>query len=126
MPSAVRFTRASGTGIVTSTALTTLLNITCKRGTGQVPGAQVINPLLTDIQAALSRGRKELSDGEGLTPVQMQIVHRPGLRPGLLARVMQTDGQWVGLLSSVELRFEVGADRAISATANLEVLRKQA
>lgn len=126
MPSAVRFTRVSGTGKVTSTTLATLVNITCKRGTGQVPGEQVVNPLLTDIRAALSRGRKELTDGEGLTPVQMQIVHRPGLRPGLLARLMQTDGQWVGLLSSVEIRFEVGDDRAISATANLELLRKPA
>jgi len=116
--------RASSGGTVISQQVDRQVSILCKRHDGTLSGQPVQEPLLADVGAALARGTKELDDGEGLPPVALEILHRPGITPGDLVLVSQTDGDWRGMARSVEHRFSVDDSGAIQATTQLEIIKK--
>jgi len=74
-----------------------------QREQGEFPGDDISDPLLTDTQAKLSRGRAIIDAGEALQEVSLTCLHRPGLLPGQLVEVHDAlMGQtWRGKVTSV-------------------------
>lgn len=95
-------------------------DVICQRGNGNSPGEDIADPLLTDTQAKLSRGRAEIDDGEPLQEVSLTCVHRPGLTPGQLVEVRDTvmGGSWRGKITSV-----THSAQGVRLTTSLELLR---
>ncbi len=58
-----------------------------QRGSGQFPGEDISEPLLSGLLAKQSRGRAEIDAGEELQEISLTCVHRPGIMPGDLAEV---------------------------------------
>lgn len=63
------------------------MEITVKRTPADKPGPDITDPLLSDIRAALARGRAELDSGEGLQTVRLGAVFRSGVRAGQIIEV---------------------------------------
>ncbi|MBI5058975.1 hypothetical protein HZB60_04215 [candidate division KSB1 bacterium] len=96
------------------------MQIEVARGAGDRPGPDIVDSLLTDMQAGFSRGMAELDDGMGLQTVRLTVVIRPALRPGLLIEVSGAlqGSSWRGQIVNVEHRFE-----NLQAVSILEVKR---
>ncbi len=62
-------------------------SVTVQRHNGVHPGADRVEPLLSDHRALQARGRQELDLGEVLNEVELTLVHRSGLEPGQLLTV---------------------------------------
>jgi len=79
------------------------MNITVKRHAADRPAPDIVEPLLTDIRAALERGRAELDSGEPLQVVRITSLYVAGLAPGDLVEVrdMYQGGPWRGKVTSV-------------------------
>lgn len=80
-----------------------------------------MDPLLTNLTPALSRGRKELDDGEGLQDVRLTCVYRPNLKLGDLVEVMDRyQGRaYRGKVTAVEHKFD-----GVAVTTDLELSRR--
>lgn len=59
----------------------------CQRRGGMLPGADVVSPLLSSVEARQSRGRAELDSGEPLQRIVLTCLHRPGVWPGQLLEI---------------------------------------
>lgn len=80
-------------------------DIIVQRGAGVRQGKDVIDPLLSTIGACLARGRMELDEHtEGLQPVSMLVLYRPGLLLGDLLEVYDAyyGTVWYGKLVGIE------------------------
>jgi hypothetical protein len=79
------------------------LIITVQRYDAKYPAPDIVEPLLTDIQAAIARGRKELDGGEPLQVVRLTCLYSPVV-PGDLVEIQDTyqGGYYRGKVTSVE------------------------
>lgn len=57
------------------------------RGSGLSQGKDIIDSLLTTVQACQARGMMELDDASGTNPVVCECVYRDGLRLGQIVEV---------------------------------------
>ncbi|MDH5757698.1 MAG: hypothetical protein OEZ55_13655 [Nitrospinota bacterium] len=79
------------------------MNITVKRHRADRPAPDIVEPLLTDIRAAIERGRAELDSGEELQVVRITSLYVAGIKPGDLVEVadMYQGGPYRGKVTSV-------------------------
>nr|CRH06011.1 Conserved protein of unknown function [Candidatus Magnetococcus massalia] len=61
--------------------------IICQRGEGTFPGESISNPLLTTLEAKLSRGRAEIDAGESLQEIVLTCLYRSNILPGELVEI---------------------------------------
>lgn len=65
-----------------------MTHIVVKRGAGDSPGEEIVDPLLATVPAALSRGRAELDkQGSGAQEVTLTVPFTTGRRLGQLEAV---------------------------------------
>lgn len=90
-----------------------MVDIVVRRGAGTVFGADVIDPLISTVSAALERGRIEL-DANATQGAQetLRTVHRAGISKGMVVEVQ--DGlqgvNWRGVIMAIR-RTAMGAER---------------
>lgn len=80
--------------------------ILCKRGTGAAQAPAVEDPLLSDLQACLIRGRFELDQASGrLIPVKLETVYKSGMLGGDMIKCHDSlSGEsWRGFLVGVSI-----------------------
>lgn len=77
------------------------MDIVVIRGEGDSPGEDIVDPLLSDLSAALSRGRAELDQGALADEQQLEIVIQD-VRLGQLIEVEDAVlGRWRGKVIGV-------------------------
>lgn len=96
-----------------------LVDIIAIRGAGDIPGEDIIDPLIFNTQMALQRGRNEIDSNSRIRPTTIDVIYRPGLRSGQTVRVLDSavGSVWYGKVTSVSLSL-VGAD--LQATLQVE------
>jgi hypothetical protein len=97
------------------------INVTAQRGDGAYPAPDLVDPLITSLEAALSRGRAEMDRGEALQIVRLATVFRAGGSPGQLIEVHNNlQGQaWRGQITGVDHKVDLGR-----TWTELEVVRR--
>lgn len=69
------------------------MDIVCVRGDGNRPGEDIVEPLLSTIEAALSRGRAELDQGALADQQELETV----LMDLRLGQVIEVDDSTLGI-----------------------------
>jgi hypothetical protein len=66
----------------------------------------IVDPLLSDTQAAVQRGRNFLDENDDLEPVTLQINYRSGLERGQIVEVHDAlqGGVWRGQITGISHR----------------------
>lgn len=99
------------------------MDIVCLRGEGDAPGEDIVDPLLSDVSAALSRGRAELDQG-ALADQHLLEVVIGDYRLGQLIEVDDTAlGRWRGKVISVSHNVTIDEQGNMTGTTAL-TLRK--
>jgi hypothetical protein len=100
-----------------------MIDITVMRGDGKSPGDDIQDSLLTDLSAALSRGRMELDEGA----LADEMVLECTLRDQRLGQLVEVDdsvlGTWRGKVTGVSHRISIDDDGNMSASTTIN-LRK--
>jgi hypothetical protein len=100
-----------------------MVDIVVVRGEGTSPGDDILDVLLTDLSAALSRGRAELDEGALADAPVLEVK----LRDVRLGQTVQVDdaklGVWRGKVTGVSHRIEVDDGGNLSASTSIN-LRK--
>lgn len=90
------------------------MDILCIRGSGDRPGNDIVNPLLSTVEAGLSRGRAELDEGALSDESSLQTV----LMDLRLGQMIEVDdhrlGLWRGKVTSLSHQFQVDVEGNIS------------
>jgi len=98
-------------------------DIAVVRGEGTSPGDDVLDVLLSDLSAALSRGRAELDQGALADAPNLEIK----LRDVRLGQIVEVDdsaiGRWRGKVTGVGHRISVDDSGNLSGSTSLN-LRK--
>ena len=86
------------------------MNITVKRYNADHPAPDIVEPILTDINAALERGRNELDKGEDFQTVRITALYVAGIAPGALVEVKDyfQGAPYRGKVTSVEHSISAG------------------
>ena len=73
------------------------------RGKGDFQADDIVDPLISDIRAALSRGQKELDEGEGLQKITISTLFRANVAKGDLIEYDDLlQGQiWRGIITAI-------------------------
>lgn len=104
-----------------------MTDIFVQRGAGDRVGDEIVDPLLTDINVAIQRGRNEIDDqASGIIPVEVDAVHRTGVRAGQLAEFVDrpTGASWKGKITGVSHSVrKVKAEGPIEITTTLQIDR---
>lgn len=90
------------------------IDVTATRSPGDRPGADIVEAVLADRQAARERGRAEIEAGTPARRVEIECRYQAGIRPGDIVRIQ--DG-WQGLSytgKAVSVRHSVGAGLALT------------
>lgn len=85
------------------------MDITVIRGAGDLPGEDIVEPLLATDQAGISRGRAELDfRSVASQEVQLTIKYRSGLKLGNLVEVSGTEEPeiWKGKIKSINHKMD--------------------
>jgi hypothetical protein len=99
------------------------MDIVAIRGEGDSPGEDIVEPLLSDVNAALSRGRVELDQGSLADEQQLEVTLRD-VRLGQLVAVDDSAlGYWKGKVTAVVHTVNVDDEGNLSARTNV-TLRK--
>lgn len=99
------------------------MDIRVIRGEGTSPGEDIVEALLTNIDAGLSRGRAELDEGALADEQKLEIILQD-IRLGQLVEVDDSIlGHWHGKVTSITHTVSVSDEGNIDATTNLS-LRK--
>jgi len=80
------------------------VDIIVQRGTGDHPGEDIIDPLISEISVALSRGQVEIDKVAKGIPVTLSVRFRSGIRTGQLIEVVDSlqGAAWRGKITGVE------------------------
>lgn len=80
------------------------IDIIVQRGAGDNPGEDIVDPLITELSVALSRGQVEIDRVAKGVPVTLQTKFRGNLMPGQLIEVVDAlqGAAWRGKIVSVE------------------------
>lgn len=99
------------------------MDIVVIRGEGDAPGEDIVEPLLSTVEAALSRGRAELDQGSLADEQQLDVISQD-LRLGQLIIVEDSVlGYWKGKATAVTHTVNVDDEGNLSATTSV-TLRK--
>lgn len=80
------------------------------RGEGNSRGPDIVDPLLTTVEACTARGRNELDEqASGLQEVEITIPFRSGLRLGNISQVTDVVSGLVWYGKIVGLSYQYGA-----------------
>lgn len=73
------------------------------RGDGSRSGEDILDPMLSDVSAALARGAQEINAHTPVSPVNLTVLYRIGIRKGQTIEVTdnRTGGKWRGILIGV-------------------------
>jgi hypothetical protein len=97
------------------------MNIVCIRGAGNSSGADVVDPLLIELSAALSRGRAELDQGALADQQDLTIVLQD-VRLGTLIEVDDSEiGRWRGKVVGVNHSASIDDSGNLSGETKLTV-----
>jgi hypothetical protein len=80
------------------------------RGMGNSPGPDIVDPLLTTVDACLARGRNELDEqASDLQDVEITIPFRANLRLGQVAQVssLSSGELWYGKISGIKYTYDL-------------------
>lgn len=73
------------------------MRLTVVRGAGKRQGPDIIDPMLSDEQTALARGRREIDyNSSPRVSEQCQCPLHSFIETGSLARVTESSGRWPG------------------------------
>ena len=99
-----------------------MIDILVSRGDGGNDGGLIQDPLITSTVAALERGRVAIDEASINRTETLQILYRPGIRPGLVVRVMDSlqGVVWNGVIQSCTLAIE-GTSRKYQLTVKRSV-----
>jgi hypothetical protein len=64
-----------------------MIDIVVIRDPGDVSGEDVVSPLISSLEVALSRGRQEIEKHAQAKSVSLKVVWRPGVRKGQIVEV---------------------------------------
>lgn len=90
------------------------IDVTVSRSPGDRPGDDIVEPLLTDRQAARERGRAEIEAGTPGRRVEVECEYQPTLAPGDTVRI---EDSWQGLAYQgrcTSVRHRIGGGLAIT------------
>lgn len=95
------------------------MDITCIRDNGECPGEDILEPLLSDLNAALSRGRAELDQGALRDRQELEVV----LAHHALGQIIEVNdsllGTWRGKLVGIQHSVTVDDSGALSGSTQL-------
>jgi hypothetical protein len=91
-----------------------------QRGDGGNEAPHIVDPMLTTVDVALSRGATEIEEYAHKVLTRLDIVARPGLRRGVVVRVLDSlQGiPWYGKIHAIDIK-----QQGVECTASLEVYR---
>lgn len=98
-----------------------MVDLVCIRGEGDHPGQDLIEPLLSDISAALERGRVELDEGALADEISIEtpVLDR---RLGEIVQVADSMlGTWRGKITSVKHEFSIDDSGNLSGSSSFTV-----
>lgn len=98
-----------------------MTDLIVQRGSGDKPGDDISDPLLTTIAAALSRGRAELDEGTLADQAQIERTwhdHRLGDTVSLRDPIA---GRWRGKVTGVQHTIEIDSEGNVSGRTDLTV-----
>lgn len=99
------------------------MDIVVIRGEGTSPGEDIVDPLLSEVSVALSRGRAELDQGALADEQQLDVTLRD-VRLGQLVAIEDSAlGAWRGKVTAVVHSVSVDDEGNLSAQTSL-TLRK--
>jgi len=97
------------------------MDIVCIRGDGLSPGDDIVEILLSDVNAALSRGRAELDQGALADQQDINIV----LTDARLGKLVEVDdseiGHWRGKIISVSHTASIDEEGNLSGDTKITV-----
>lgn len=91
-----------------------------QRGSGLLRGDDIVDPLLTTVEACLARGRVELDEqSSGMQEVEKVVQYRPGFRAGqvIQGQDLLTGQIWYGKI--IGLSFQYG-DTDVTVTLSIK------
>ena len=85
-----------------------MIDVFVSRGSGVRRGPDIIEPMITSLAAALSRGQVEIDRNAYMRSVQMSANFRPGLKTGQIIEVVDSlQGEaWRGKIVSIDNAIE--------------------
>lgn len=100
-----------------------MVDIVCVRGDGTRPGEDIIDPLITTLEVALSRGRAELDEGALADEAVLDCVFYDA-RLGQLTEIDDsTLGRWRGKVTGISHSISVDDNGNLSGNTTVN-LRK--
>lgn len=97
------------------------MDILCIRWNGDSPGEDIVEPLLSDVTAALSRGRAELDQGSLADQQDLTIILQD-IRLGTLIEVDDSEiGRWKGKVIGVNHSASIDGDGNLSGETKITV-----
>lgn len=85
-----------------------MTTITVMRSAGDRPGEDIVDPLASEVQALIERGRNEIDEATPADGVEHVVRFDPAYRSGDLVEVndSQQGATWRGKITAVEHVFE--------------------
>lgn len=102
-----------------------MVDVIVQRGAADRPAADIVEPLLATIPAALARGKTEMDHGEPADAISLTIAPRD-VRLGETAGMSDpVAGRWVGKVTGVQHRLETddAGHVILDTTVDVEVPR---
>jgi hypothetical protein len=94
------------------------MDIVCIRGDGLHPGDDLVEPLLSTVEAALSRGRCELDEGSLADEQRLETVLMD-LRLGQIIQIDDTAlGEWRGKLTALSHSVQIDDSGNLSGSSS--------
>lgn len=94
------------------------MDIVCIRGDGLHPGDDLVEPLLSTVEAALSRGRCELDEGALADEQRLETVLMD-LRLGQIIQIDDTAlGEWRGKLTALSHSVQIDDSGNLSGSSS--------
>lgn len=92
-----------------------MIDITVLRGSGDIIGEVVSNPLLEKVPVAIQYGRNLIDRNAKMRPVSMETRYRQGLETGKIIEVLDAlqGTVWRGKIRSVDIAVE-GVETTVS------------
>lgn len=80
-----------------------MIDIIVIRCSGDHPGEDVIDPLITSVGVALARGRYEINEHSGMRPTKLRTAYRDTVRLGDIVEVHDAlqGASWRGKVSGI-------------------------
>lgn len=100
-----------------------MIDLFVQRGSGDKPGEDVVDPLVSSIPVAIVRGRNELDDkAHRKDDETLGTVYRDGVRLGHLARTYEVGEIWTGKIDGIEHTIRKVGD-SVQTTTSLQLER---